>query len=294
MAVFQLRNGLSIDLKFDTPTVFTPQPAKLDFNPKSLYDSALDCHPFPIDGSGQVIPQTNVIKMRASGTLSGASADVFSKCSLRFIQLIKVQSFGLLYFGKRKDEGAVIWEWRGQLLQRNIDCRVFDNGTKDSSPFQFTPEQSEHVAPNVLVGKLGDTPGATIPLGEFNKETKRDNYLRIFNDRRSFESIITFVHADNSTEMLESVKWRFSRSVGLKWVKLAPVFDGTNRIVFTADSSSTSVFGKDAEFADTLKSGRIANRLTTEAMNNHRTSTNVNYTAIEEPNILPPDDFWSP
>jgi hypothetical protein len=188
----------------------------------------------------------------------------------------------------------VIWEWKGELLQRNIDCRVFDNGTKDSSPFQFTPEQSEHIAPNQLVGKLGDTPTARIPLAESKRKTKRDNYLRLFNDRRSFESIITFVHPDNSTEMLESWKWRFSRSVALKWVKLAPVFDGTNRIVFTADSSSISVFGKDAEFADTLKSGRIANRLTSEAMKNLRTSPNVNCTDVEEPNILPPDTFWSP
>lgn len=237
MPVYNLRNGLSIDLKFDTPTLFKPRPAKLDFNPTSLYDSSLDAYPFPIDGNGNPIPQTNVMKMLASGTLGGASADVFSRCSLQFIQFIEVKSFNVLYLGKRKEEGSVTWAWKGQLKQRNMDCWVSEDGARDSCPFQFLAAAvSEHVAPNTLRCKLGDTPGAKIPLAEKNKESGRDNYLRIFNDRRSFESIITFVHPDNSREMLESWKWRFSRSVALKWVKLRPEIDGTNHIDFTMDT----------------------------------------------------------
>lgn len=294
MTVYRLRNGLALDLKFDTPTVFNPRPARLEFDASRLYDSTLNAYPFPIDDNGVTIPGINVVKMTATGTLSGASADVFNKCSLRFIQLIKVSSFNLLYFGKRKEEGSVTWAWQGQLLQRNVDSWVSRDGTTDSAPFQFTPELSERTAPNTLRGKLGDTPGASIPLAEHNKETKRDNYLRIFNDRRSFESIITFVHPDNTMEMLESWKWSFTRSVALKWVKLRPDFDGTNYIVFTPATSATSVFGKDAEFAVILASGRIANRLTSEAMKNIHHSPNVSYSAVEETNIEPPERFWSP
>jgi hypothetical protein len=294
MTVYKLRNGLSIDLTFDTPTLFNPQPAKLAFDATSLYSSSLDAHPFPIDGNGHVIPQTNVMKMRASGILSGAAADVFSKCSLRFIQLIKVGSFSVEYFGKRNDEGFVSWHWTNRLTQRNIDCWVSENGTQDSSPFQQTLIMSDHVPPNQLVGRLGDTPGATIPLAEFNNKSKKDNYLRTFNDHRSFESIITFVHPDNSTEMLESWKWNFTRAVVLKWPKLHPEFDGTNRIMFSKANSSTSVFGKDDEYADTLSSGRIANRITNEAMKNYRSSPDVSYNALGDPELLWPDPFWSP
>jgi hypothetical protein len=294
MPVYQLRNGLSIDLTFDPPTVLTPGPAKTDFKPKALYDSFLDAHPLPIDANGNTIPQTNVIKMRAAGTLSGASADVFSKCSLRFIQLIKVQSFDVAYYGKHKDEGSVMWEWAGQLKQRNIDCWVSEDGSQDSSPFQFREALStQHIPPNTLVGTLGDTPGASVPLSEFNKQTQHDNYLWLFNDRRSFESIITFVHPDGSRQMLESVKWRFTRGVALKWVQLHPEFD-SNQIIFTADPTSTSVFGKDADYAEPLGSGRIANRLTNDAMKHVQSSPNISYLPIEQPSILPPDRFWSP
>jgi hypothetical protein len=64
--------------------------------------------------------------------------------------------------------------------------------------------------------------------------------------------------------------------------------------VFTPAPGSTPVFGKDAEFAGTLASGRIANRLSNEAMDNIRTSANVSYSASDESNIRPPERFWSP
>lgn len=295
MPVYKLRNGLSIDLTFETPQVLNPRPARLDFDPKSLYDSTLDAKPFPINPDGTPIAQTNVVKMRATGTLSGGSPDVFARCALRFIQLIRVRTFSVLYFGKRREEGSVTWSWSGQLLQRNIDCFVSEDGTQDSSPFQFPAAASTQFnAPNKLTGTLGDTPGATIPLAERNRESKRDNYLRLFNDRRNFESIITFVHPDGTREVLESWKWGFVRSVALKWVKLTPEIDGTNHIVFSRDPASTVVFGKDAEFADTLASGRIANRLTRDALHNIRTNPNVIYTATDDPNLFAPDGFWSP
>ncbi len=294
MAVYHLRNGLTIDLTFDTPTVFVPRPAKLDFDEKALYNSTLDANPFPIDDRGHTIPSTNVIKMKATGTVTGAAADVISKCSLRFIQVIKVGSFEVNYQGKRPDEGMVQWSWQRQLLLRNIDCWVSPDGTRDSSPFQFGPVMTEHKPPNILIAKLGDTPGATIPLSERNRESKCDNYLWTFFDRRRFESIVTFVHADQSREMLESWKWTITRAVKLKWVKLRPEVDGSNDIHLVCDRNQTSVFGKDHEYADTLSSGRIANKLTKEAMGNFRNSPNVSYTALDTATVFPPSTFWAP
>lgn len=294
MPVYKLRNGLSIDLTFDTPTVLTPRPAKLEFKPMDVLHSYLDAYPFPIDRNGDPIPYSHVLKMTARGELRGASKDVFNRCSLRFIQVIKVQSFSVEYFGKQKEEGFVSWRWTNQLLLRNIDCWVSEDGSQDSSPFQFYPINAAHADPSTLSDMLKDTPGANIPLAEFNKASQRTNYLRTFNDRRNFESIVTFVHPDGSTEMLESWKWGFSRSVALKWVKLSPEFDGTNQITFTAANSSASLFGKDDDYADTMLSGRIANRLTREAMNNIQTSPNVSYHALADPDFLWPDTFWSP
>jgi hypothetical protein len=295
VTVYNLRNGLSIDLKFDKPTVLTPGPASIDDKDKrSVYEHRLVARPLPIDDFDRPIPSTNVLKMNATGTLSGASDEVFKQCSLRFIQVIQVNFFEVQYFGKQRDEGSITWSWKGKLLERNIDCWINPAGAGDSSPFQFGPEQSEHLAPNKLVAKLGDTPGARIPLLEHNSVSKRDNYLRIFNDRRSFESIVTFVHPDKSMQMLESWKWSFTRAVALKWVKLHAAFDGSNQVVFTPAPSSAPVFGKDADFAGTLASGRIANRLSNEAMDNIRTSANVSYSASDESNIRPPERFWSP
>jgi len=174
MPVYKLRNGLSIDLEFNKPAVLNPRQAYLEFDSRNLYGSSLNARPFPIDDNGNTIPHTNVIKMTATGTLSGASAEVFNQCSLRFIQLIKVHSFSLEYYGKRNDEGYVTWHWTNQLLQRNIDCWV--DGARDSSPFQWPyPERSEHRPPNKLVATLGDTPGAAVPLAERNKKSKKEN-----------------------------------------------------------------------------------------------------------------------
>lgn len=295
MTVYALHNGLSIDLTFKTPDFFNPRGAFPKFKRGDLYGSSLDAYPFPIDQNGNPIPQTNVMKMSASGILSGASPEMFAKCSLRFIQVIKVRSFEVSYFGKRPDEGSVNWIWQGQLLQQNIDCWVSEDGAQDSAPFQFIAlAVAKHVAPNKLECTLGDTPGAEIPLAEYNREAKHDNYLRSFVDRRNFESIITFVHPDNSMQMLESWGWRFTRNVALKWTKLAPEVDGANHILFTKDANATPVFGRDAEYAATLTSGRIANRLTRAAMRNVRGDPNVSYVAVEEANLFPPDRFWQP
>jgi hypothetical protein len=210
------------------------------------------------------------------------------------MQFVKARIFEVQYFGKRKDEGVVTWAWSGDLLRRNNDCFVSKDGTEDSYPFQQVKEKSEHRPNNTLVAHLGDTPGAILSLSVKNSKNDFDNYLRSFIDRRSFESIVAFVHPDDSIQMLESWKWNFVRSVAVKWVKLEPQFDNTNRIFFTKDPSKTSVFGKDSDFDADLKSKRIANRFSREALLKPATDKNVSYSEAAEAGVLPPAQFWSP
>jgi hypothetical protein len=292
MSVYSLRNGLSIDLQFAAPQVLAPGPADFVFEEGSLYKSYLNARPHPIDANGTTFKHLNVVRLMASGRLSGASADVFEKSALRFIQFIQVKNFAVQYFGKRPDDGGLQWQWTGQLLLRNIDSLYQEKGKINTSPYQFTMEQSEHVRPDKLIAKLGDTPNAAIRLSERNRESKSDNYLHSFLDHRTFESIVTFVHPDGSFQMLESCKWSFRRVVTLKWVKLRPEFT-TNHINFTADKASTPVFGRDAEYAETLSSGRIANRLSLEAYE-YSTSPHTSFQAVAKPNIYPSETFWSP
>jgi hypothetical protein len=131
-------------------------------------------------------------------------------------------------------------------------------------------------------------------LAEPNRQSNKDDYLWIFNDKCTFESVVAFVHFDKTIEMLESVKWGFIRAVKLRWVKLEPEIDGTNIIQFHADTSSTSVFGKDAEYANTIAAKNIANVLANAAMKNVRSSPDVGYFAIEEAEIGPGPGFWQP
>jgi hypothetical protein len=295
MSVYNLRNGLTIDLTFEQPTVLHPRPATLEFDKKSLFSSRLNAYPFPIDEYGRIIPQTNVIKMLAKGKVTGASEETLKKCALRFIQFIKVKSFNVAYAGKRLSEGGVSWEWQGRLLQRNLDCWVSEDGARDSAPFQFPEGVNNDIQPpDTLVARQHDTPGASIPLAEPNRRNNKDNYLWIFNDKRTFESIVAFVHVDKTIEMLEVVKWSFVRAVKLKWVKLEPEIDGTNIIQFHADTSSTSVFGKDAEYANTIAAKNIANVLTRAAMKDIRSSPDIGYFASEEADIGPGPGFWQP
>ena len=113
---------------------------------------------------------------------------------------------------------------------------------------------------------------ASIPLLEVNPQTQKTNYLRKFLDKRTFESIVVFVHPDNSFEMLESWRWGFTRSVEMKWKSFKADIDGPNTIIFRKASAPVSVFGRDDDYADTLNSKRIANRITTDAMANFRSS----------------------
>jgi hypothetical protein len=294
VTVFNLRNGLSIDLTFGEPQILSPKLAEFDFDRTALYNSRLDAYPFAVDAFGRTLKSTQLVTMNATGVLSGASPDVFNKCSLRFMQFVKARIFEVQYFGKRKDEGVVTWAWSGDLLRRNNDCFVSQDGTEDSYPFQQVKAKSEHLPNNTLVAHLGDTPGAILPLSVKNRKNDFDNYLRSFIDRRSFESIVAFVHPDDSIQMLESWKWSFVRSVAVKWVKLEPAFDNTNLISFTKDASKTSVFGKDSDFDADLKSKRIANRFSREALLRPSTDKNVSYSEAAEAGVLPPAQFWSP
>jgi hypothetical protein len=291
MAIYNLRNGLTIDLTFPAPTRNSARPAIPKYSKGDLYGSFLDASPNPIDAFNNPIPSLSVIKMRAEGKVLGGSKELLDKCSLRFIQFIKVRQFKVAYAGKRPDQGGVSWEWSGQLLLHNVDCL---GKKRNSFPFQFDSTQTERHSPNRLVAKLDDGPHAQIPLAELNRKSKCDNYLWMFSDCRKFESIVTFVHADGSLEMLESWKWGIERLVELKWVRLGPE-PKRNIFNLNADPSSTAVFGKDASFADALKAGRIANDLTDEAMKNVRSSSDINYVDEKESRVSPDEgSFWAP
>jgi hypothetical protein len=104
-----------------------------------------------------------------------------------------------------------------------------------------------------------------------------------------------FVHPDNSFEMLESWRWGFTRSVELKWKSFKAEIDGPNTIIFRKASAPASVFGRDDDYADTLNSKRIANRITTDAMANFRSSANISYTARGPGSeAWVPEHFWQP
>ena len=291
MTTFSLRNGLSIDLTWAPPQSLTPRPAKLEVKPSPL-DSVLDCYPLPINDNGEVIRFLQVVNFTANGQLRGASPAVFSKCALRFIQLIKVDAFEVEYFGTEPDNGFVFWKWTNRLLQRNNDCTVRED--TDTFPFQSDAAKFDRILPDRLSARLGDTPGAAIPLYHVNPKTQKTNYLRKFIDRRSFQSIVVFVHPDNSFEMLESWSWGVSRSVQVKWKTFTAQIDGLNVITVRKAPAQVSVFGRDDDFADTLNGRQIANRLTRDALANIQSSVDISYTARGAGAEFVWPDFWQP
>ena len=264
---------------------------KYDFDKAAVFNSRLDAYPFPVDAAGKPLP-LNVFKMRATGKVSGAPEATFNKCSLKFIQVIQVRSFEVSYAGKRAEEGAVQWNWQGQFLQWNLDSLVREGFT--SAPFQFDDSVYSRQPPNTLVANLGDTPGASIPLVEFNRETQKDNYLWMFIDRRRFTSIAVFVHPDGSRQMLEGWNWKFARAVKMKWPNLKPEIDGPSVPKFEADSSGFSVFGNDTQYENIVKANNIANKITYAAMKDVKNSPNIGYFAIKDPAIRPGTGFWAP
>ncbi len=291
MTAYSLRNGLSFDLTWVPQPDLNPRPAKPEMRENDL-ESVLDCYPFPINDHGEVIQYLQVVNFIANGKLRGASPAVFNQCALRFIQFIKVENFEVEYFGTESDNGFVFWKWTNRLLQRNNDCLV--RGDIDFYPFQWDPTWSSHSPPDQLACRLSDTPGASIALMHVNPKTQKKNYLRKFLDKRTFESIIVFVHPDNSFEMLESWRWGFTRSVEVKWKTFTPQIDGPNIITIRKAPTQVSVFGRDDDYSDTLNSRRIANRLSHDAMGNIQSSVDVSYHAFGAGADFLWPDFWQP
>ncbi len=292
MPIYKLRNGLSVDFVFEKPTPSAVLPAKVVFDKNALFSGFLDANLVSVLEGSQPPVLQNAMRMKAKAKVSGAPSETIMRCALRFMQFMTVKNFNVNYHGKRPSEGSVTWSWSGRILERLTDSLVKDG--INSFPFQFPDLINTRTPPDTLIANLGDTPGAHIPLAHFNKESNKTNYLFIFSERASFETIATFVHADGSREMLESWKWNFKRIVQVRWEKLEPKVDRTNHAAFFAADNSVPMFGKDNDFEGTIKTGLVANTITNESMKDIRNNPNISYLAAETANIAPGPGFWDP
>lgn len=300
MTIYNLRDGLTIDLNWELAETKSCIPSELEFDKKSVGSGQLHCKTKHLNTDGTISFEENAVKLRAAGVVTGAPQETIMKCALRFIQLMTCRHFDVGYFGKRPSEGMVNWSYSGQILQRVVDAFVprRPDGSFDlnqiEKPFQFPDKLvNQRVPPNRLAAQLGDSPQENLPLAEFNKESNTFNYLFSISLLHQFESIATFVHPDGSMQMLESRNWTYRRLTALQWAALEPKLRADQASV-TLLPAVNVVFGKDADFAGTIKSDIVANVVVNEAFRNLKTSPNIRYEAVEKVQIFPHPDFWSP
>lgn len=299
MARYKLRNGLEIDLTWEKVEAKAFTPSVLEFDKKAASLGRLHCKTTHMNTDAIPAFEEHGLKMKAIGIVSGGSSDVAMACKLRFIQFLTVQRFGVIYFGKRAEEGSINWNYAGRILQRTVDARVpFDsNGIPDaartSAPFQFGDEVNDRTPPNKLTAKLGDSPSERVSLLEFNSASKKFNYLFSLSLLHQFETIATFVHRDGSREMLESWHWTYRRVTGLKWKALQPELT-TDRASIVPAGTSTVVFGRDAEFETTIQANVISNIICNEAILNRKNSPNIQYSTSETAQVFPHESYWDP